>query len=247
MDKMLSIRPNWQIRSLFFEIQKYQEAANRTEIANWALEKAVEQKVDWRKVSKIKIEETEEEIKQPEFMQIRVDEEYYNKVVEQIMDTFKLKRLKAPYLIQLVLVNYLSIIINGDKDESIGTAEKMIDYGIDPLVFKNAYELSDDMNKDQLLELARQYLEEYDTELNRKIRTQMNQKIKLHSDYFDVDKYYPKPRNDFGTCNIRFVSKCLAGLLLVLVECGGGDYNTKEIILNMKKAMKLADERRVRL
>jgi len=237
MDKMLSIRSNRQISSLFVEIQKYQEAANRTEIANWALEEAVEQKVDWIEVSKFKIEVAEEEIKQPEFMQIRVDEEKYITVVEQIMDTFKLKRLKAPYLVQMILKNYyLSNFKKGYKDEIIGKAEKMIDYGIDPLVFKNAYELSDDLNKEQLLELARQYLEEYDTELNNKIRLQMNQKIKQYSDFFNSNRYLQKTRTDFGTCNIRFVSKCLAGLLLILIECG--DYATKEIIQSLKKVMK---------
>jgi len=235
MDKMLSIRPNKQISSLFAEIQEYQEAANRTEIVNWALEKAIDQKVEWRVVSKLKIKEIEIASKQPEFMQIRVNEGNYDKVAEQIKDAFELKRLTAPYLIKLVLVNYLSSLKNGEKEESISTAEKIVDFGIDCLVFKNAYELSHQENKEELLGLVRIYLEEYDAELNKKIRSQMNEKIKQYSDFFNIEKYSQKPRSNFGTCDIRFVSKSFAGLLLTLVE--SFDYKIEEIIDSLENTM----------
>lgn len=236
MDKMLSIRNNKQISSLFAEIQEYQEAANRTEICNLALEKAIEQKVEWKVVSKIKINEIAIDTKQPEFMQIRVNESNYDEVAEQIKDTFGLKRITAPYLIRLVLVNYLSFLRNHEKENSITIAEKMADFGMDCLVFKNSYELSEDDSKEELLDLVRKYLEKFNIKLNMRIRSQMNQKIKQYSDFFNIEKYSPKPRSNFGTCDIRFVSKSFTGILLTLVEIG--EYETEEIIHSLENAMK---------
>lgn len=238
MDKILSIRSNKQITSLLIEIQEYQEAANRTEIVNWALEKALEQKVEWRSFSNITINEVMGELKQPEFIQIRVNKKNYEEIEEEIKDYFKLKRVTAPYLIKLILLNYLGYLTklrdNEDK-ESIITAKKMVDFGIDGLVFKNSYELSNDTNKEKLLEVVRKYLEVYDKDLNEKIRFQMNQKIKQYSDFFNINRYSTKPRSTFGTCNIRFVSKVFAGLLITMAEIE--EYEIKEIINTLESIM----------
>ena len=42
MDKILSIRKNNQVFSLFVKIQEYQKSANRTDIVNAAIQKALE-------------------------------------------------------------------------------------------------------------------------------------------------------------------------------------------------------------
>lgn len=217
MNKILSIRPNLQISLLFAEIQDYQETANRNEIVNSALEKSIEQKVDWRVATKFKVDESSEEIKQPDFMQIRVDENKYNLVVNEIKQAFDLKRVTAPYLIRLILVNYLLFLKNNGNKEVISTVEKIVDFGIDCLVFKNEYDRSEYAKKELLLVLSRKILE-LNSDLNIKIRSQMNERIRKYSDYFNIEKYYPRPRSDFGTCNIVFVSKVLAGLFLLISE-----------------------------
>jgi len=71
--------------------------------------------------------------------------------------------------------------------------------------------------KEELLVLSRKILE-LNSDLNLKIRSQMNERIRQYSDYFNIKKYYPRPRSDFGTCNIVFVSKVLAGLFLLISE-----------------------------
>lgn len=236
MNKILSVRRNKQISSLLAEIQEYQGSVNRTEIINLGLEAAVENIPKWKDVLKIKIKEIEFDTKQPEFMQIRVNENTYDKVAKQIKNSFGLKRLTAPYLIQLVLVNYLSMLKGSKKEEIINTAEQMINFGIDCLVFKNAYDVSDEDNKEELLDLVRKYLEKYNIELNEKIRSLMNLRIKQYSDFFNIEKYAPKRRSNFGTCDIRFVSKILAGVLLILSEIG--EFETDDIIYSMKNIMK---------
>lgn len=130
MDKVLSIRPNGQIIALFKKIQEYQESANRTEIVNAGIETALATKVDWEETSKYKVKEdanSDAETLTPEFMQIRVDEDEYIAIREQIFNTFHLKKVPpAPYVIKLVLINYLSYLetfksgneASADYDES---------------------------------------------------------------------------------------------------------------------------------
>jgi len=132
MDKVLSIRPNGQIIALFKKIQVYQESANRTEIVNAGIETALATKVDWEETSKYKVkDEASSYADTPEFMQIRVDEDEYLEIREQIFDAFHLKKVPpAPYVIKLVLINYLSYLetfkngneLSADYDESTVSA-----------------------------------------------------------------------------------------------------------------------------
>ncbi len=112
MDKVLSIRPNGQIIVLFMKIQAHQESANRTEIVNAGIETALATKVDWEEISKYKVkDEASSYADTPEFMQIRVDEDDYLEIRKQIFDAFHLKKVPpAPYVIKLILINYLSYL-----------------------------------------------------------------------------------------------------------------------------------------
>jgi len=231
MGKLISIRPSETLIQLFNEIRDadtHQEA-DRSSIFNRALEMATNKNknknIDWRAISKIKIKGSAEEIIPPEFMKIKVEETRYNEVLEEIKSTFSLERVTAPYLARLVLSFYLSELKNGNNQEIISAASGMVDFGLDCLVFKKEYDLSSYANKEKLYQLSKKYLEEYDVNLNRQIREQVNVKIKSYSDYFNIDKYVPKPRGDFGTCNIVFVAKVLSGLFLTLSEIEGYDLN----------------------
>ncbi|WBX81523.1 hypothetical protein PD280_07430 [Virgibacillus salarius] len=231
MDKILSIRSNKQISSLFAEIQNYQQSTNRTEIVNRALEKAIDNKVDWRAISLLKIKENPVESVQPNSMQIRVEYSKYNVVVEEIKEIFDLVRVKAPYLIKLLLSFYLSELRK--KDRVILTdVEKMVNWGVDCLVFKKEFDYSEYEGKKNLYELSRRYLEECNPTMKKNIHEQVNTKIKSYSDFFNRNKYFPKPRSDFGSCNIVFVSKVLAGLFLMMSEIW--DFDIEEILVYLE-------------
>lgn len=241
MEKVISIRPTVTIIKLFNEIKiaDTHQDADRNSMFNRALEMAAGKNIDWRTISKIKVKESAEEIVPPEFMKIKVDETRYNKVLKEIKDTFSLKRVTAPYLTKLVLSFYLSELKKGSNQDIIGVASGMVDFGLDCLVFKKEYDFSSYANKEKLYQLSKKYLEEYDVNLNKQIRDQVNVKIKSYSDYFNIDKYTPKPRGDFGTCNIVFVAKVLAGLFLTLSEIEGYDLN--DVIESLEVLMEVTD------
>ncbi|MBP3039727.1 hypothetical protein J9303_09540 [Bacillaceae bacterium Marseille-Q3522] len=244
MEKVISIRPSKTIIHLFNEIKiadTHQEA-DRSSIFNRALEMAADKNIDWKAISLIRFKVNTAEIVPPEFMKIKVDETGYNAVLKEIKDTFLLKRVTAPYLAKLVLSFYLSELKKGSNQEVISLASRMVDFGLDCLVFKKEYDLSNYAKKEKLYQLSKKYLEEYDVNLNKQIRNQVNVKIKNYSDYFNIDKYVHKPRGDFGTCNIIFVAKVLSGLFLTLSEIEGYDLN--DIIESLKGLMVAHDGER---
>lgn len=220
MDKVLSIRPTVQISMLFDEIKAVEahQESDRSAIVNRALEIAASKNIDWKAVSKQRIKENVVEATPPAFMKIRVEEKYYNIVLEEIMKTFSLERVTAPYLVRLLLNFYLSELRKADKEEIINVVERVINIGVDCLVFKKEYDFSHYVDKEKLYQLSKQYLEDCDPMLNTNIRAQVNAKIKEYSDCFNIEKYFPRPRSDFGCCNIVFTAKTLAGLFLIVSE-----------------------------
>lgn len=114
MDKILSIRPNRHIMSLLLEIQKYLPDTNRTEIINLGLSKAINENINWKGISRDKYE-IHHNLEMPDFMQIKIDEENYNIMVSEIIESYRdqdIKRVTAPFLIKLVLINYLNLLKN---------------------------------------------------------------------------------------------------------------------------------------
>ena len=109
MDKLLSIRRNNQIFSLFILIQEYQKSANRTEIVNAAITKALTDNTDWNAISNTKFSTIpNEKINIPDFIQLRVNASDYNEIAKQINEQFHLEKMPpAPYVVRLVLSNYL--------------------------------------------------------------------------------------------------------------------------------------------
>lgn len=134
MDKILSIRKNNQIFSLFFKIQQYQQSTNRTEIVNAAIKKALEDRekenLNWNVIASAKVPSLyidEKKVNFPNFMQLRVDGEKYAEVVNQMKEDFRLEKgSPAPFVVKLLLVNYLLFLesngveeINTEKEEVI--------------------------------------------------------------------------------------------------------------------------------
>ncbi len=121
-DKVLSIRKNNQVFSLFVAIQKYQKSANRTEIVNSAIKKALESRINWnditaRQVPKLFVENSDF----PMFIQLRVDVDEYKEIVNQMRLDFNLEKdSPAPFVVKLLLIRYLLYL------ESLPSAENEI-------------------------------------------------------------------------------------------------------------------------
>ncbi len=149
MDKMLSIRKNKQLISLFIKIQEYQKSANRTEIINCAIKIALKNDVDWIEIEKNKISECDMDYENfPEFLQLRVDYEEYKRIVSQIKQAFKLEKdSPASYVAKLLLINYLSYV---ESDEFVceENVTEAILYPIDEMVeeFKKLPSIDDKLN-----------------------------------------------------------------------------------------------------
>lgn len=116
MDKVLSIRNNQQIFSLFNKIQNYQQSLNRTRIINDAIKKALEERkkgtLNWRNIAAISFSlEDFDKRNSPEFIQLRVDLDDYNKIVEQIRVDFNLERNSpSSFVCKLILIYYLNFL-----------------------------------------------------------------------------------------------------------------------------------------
>lgn len=108
-DKTLSIRKNNQVLSLFMKIQEYQKSANRTEIINAAIKKALETRVNWKEITDSKVPKFHVENDDlPEFIQLRVDEDEYKEIVSQMRSDFTLEKdSPAPFVVKLLLIKYL--------------------------------------------------------------------------------------------------------------------------------------------
>ncbi len=142
MDRILSLRKNNPIFSLFIKIQEYQKSANRTDIINAAIQKALDDRkkgtLNWNTIASSRVPslyiESSDLRDFPEFIQLRVDEDKYNNIVEQMKDDFCLqKNSPTPFVVKLLLTNYLLFlesngveIINQKKDSNI-SKEQMIE------------------------------------------------------------------------------------------------------------------------
>ena len=120
MTKILSIRPNIHIMSLLYEIRNHLPDTNRTEIINLAITKAKSKNVDWKIISKSSYK-IHQNLEMPTFMQIKTTQESYDTIYNAILNSFKdqgLKRVTAPFLVKLVLIYYLSLLIEEPKKEN---------------------------------------------------------------------------------------------------------------------------------
>ena len=132
MEKNLSLRSNPQILGLFSEIRKFQPSANRLESFNQALDIALNETVDWKKLSKVNVNYSIDESQAPEFIQLRTEEVKWVDILEKVKMSFTppLKRTTAPDVLKLVLINYLNYLesIQENKEDICETlTEKLVD------------------------------------------------------------------------------------------------------------------------
>lgn len=140
MDKILSIRKNNQVFSLFVKIQEYQKSANRTDIVNAAIQKALDDRdngtLNWNTIASGKIPSVYIESDDfPEFIQLRVDEDKYGEIIEQMKKDFNLEKgSPAPFVVKLLLINYLLFlesngaeILKPKKKEAVVSKKKLME------------------------------------------------------------------------------------------------------------------------
>ena len=140
MDKILSIRKNNQIFSLFSQIQEFQKSANRTEIVNASILKAINNTVNWTEISNTKFPIIPaEQIDIPNFIQLRVNANEYNLLAAQMHDQFHLEKMPpAPYVIKLVLANYL-IYLHDVHTESLHNESDMPHSALNSILKPNEF------------------------------------------------------------------------------------------------------------
>lgn len=127
MDKNLSLRKNLQLMGLFSKAKEYQPLSNRVDIFNNAVKCGLEKNVDYKKLSKMKVNyPINDEDSIPEFIQLRIDEEHWNNLVDKIQNSFtpSLSKITAPYVVKLVLLNY---ILELEKMNTISSDESSED------------------------------------------------------------------------------------------------------------------------
>jgi len=171
----------------------------------------------------------------PTSLKVRVDTVLFEKIVKMFREAFQIERIKTPFLMRVTLMAYLQHIKSESTETIIEEIEPLVQFGIDPLVFKQEYERSEEPSKERLYKVSRKYLEEVDIELNKYIREQVNEQIQDISDYYNISKYLPKRGTTFAKTNIIFVSKVLAGL--ILLHCDMNCYDLEEVIRNLETAV----------
>jgi hypothetical protein len=262
MERYASIRPTWEHISLF-EVISINEAAQDkdrpavTERAMRYIESLDNYKNVLKSAARQKIGKIEG-LEIPASLKVKVDSQLFDAIIDKFRETFNIERVKTPFLMRVTLMAYwqyinsdtefiqeiiepednislASSVRNEDNSEAINHIKQMIEFGIDFLVFKKEFDFCTDDNKEQLYLTSKKYLEDFDPHLNKKIRDQINLKISHYSDYFNIEKYYPKPRANFGQCNIVVATKVFAGLLITLSEIDG--FGLGEIIESLELLM----------
>lgn len=125
MDKNLSLRANPQILGLFSEIRKYQPL-NRVVSFEQAMDIALDKTIDWAKLSKVNVNYSIGDSQSPDFIQLRTDEQKWEDVLNAIKGSFTppLKRTTAPYVVKLVLINYLNYLESIQENAETQVAEE---------------------------------------------------------------------------------------------------------------------------
>lgn len=235
-EKYASVRPTKELIALFELINNVEVAQDndRQAVFERAMKYVAESGISVLKIAeKSRVEETDiDEV--PSSLKVRVDETLFKQLIEMFREAFQIERVKIPYLMRITLTAYLLHIQQKYKNTIINEINPLIEFGIDPLVFKQEYEHSDEPNKVELYKVSREYLENVNLELNRHLREQVNKQIQGFSDYYNIGKYYPKRGATFAKTNIIFISKVFAGL--VLFQCDMNGYDLSEVIKNFKGA-----------
>lgn len=109
MDKNLSIRKNLQLMGLFSKAHQYQPLSNRVDIFNDAVDLCISNTVDYPKLAQIRVDYPVDGDSIPDFIQLRTDKNKWDTLVDEIQNAFNppLVKITAPYVVKLVLLNFV--------------------------------------------------------------------------------------------------------------------------------------------
>lgn len=130
MYKNLSLRTNHSLIGLFNKAQMERPLSSRVEIFNEAVSYALEDSIEFEKLSKVNFNyPVDKENSIPEFIQLKVDEEKWCQIVNKAKESFTppLKKTTAPYVVKLVLLNYVQNLemLKHNSNKNADTSEDM--------------------------------------------------------------------------------------------------------------------------
>lgn len=153
-------------------------------------------------------------------MSITLRQDVYDKILQFQKRLEELSCTETMHMAKVLDVLMTSVNIEKYHIGFIEMTEKMVNIGIDSLVFKNCYEISMEQEKEQLLKYVRCYLEtdSKGIKLCNNLRQEIASNIKSYSDYYNIYRYNPTKRKTLGTANIRYIAKVVTGLFLCVAE-----------------------------
>lgn len=232
MIKDISLRPTKVILSLFEQIRKLDNVPNtdRNSIVARSITVALENKnINWQLVATMSIEE--DFIGNiPNHVVLKVEEENFNVINEQIKNAFNKEKITIPYTLKLLLVNYLAFL----NQPNIAEIQASIPQEIELALFKSEYVGSLYRNKKRLLETCKVYLNS-NVSLKKNLNERATRQNKQLTNVYDLSNYFPDlmrtmstnslkehffpdKRIEFGTPTETYLAKVLAGWFIFMVE-----------------------------
>ena len=239
--KDVSLRPKKQLMNLFEAVQRMENSpeANRNAIISKAMILASgSSKIDWQSLSKITIEENfDKEI--PNHIVLKVDEECFLKIKEQIKFAFGAEKVTIPYVVKLLLTLYYVHLSQQAEDAQKKVHIKQtfaFDLKVDTVVLKNEFEQSIYSGKKKLLNLCKILLMK-NPDLYEQLLSQCKHDLKVYTDFFEPNKYFAYEMGEQNPTLI-YLTKVVAGFLILRIGSVSGIDEARrildEIVLKME-------------
>ena len=220
--KDISLRPKEQLMILFEAVQKMENlpGTNRNAIIERAIDIALKSNyVNWKAVSEVSVQH-DFNAHVPNHIVLKVDEQKFAIVNNQIKMAFKMEKITIPYTLKLLLTLYFIQLKqqtdNANQSDHFSELLSPSIGGINLLVLKNEYEQSIYSNKRRLLDVCKVFLRN-NLEVRASLATQSQAEMQIYHDFIDLNKYLPQKATR-TTPNTTYLGKILAGLLLLRVE-----------------------------
>ena len=226
--KDISLRPKQQLMNLLDAVQQMENlpSTNRNVIIDRALNMALKSSsVNWNAVSEVSIDHLYED-KVPNHIVLKVDDEKFSTVNEQIKSAFNVEKITIPYTLKLLLTLYFIHLKqqtdNANQQEHTSqllipvNAVATVVKNFDTLAIKNGYEQSIYSWKKRLADLCKLYLRN-NADVHEQLLNQCQADLKVCIDFIDLSKYLgEKATNTQPT--MTYLAKILAGIFIIRIE-----------------------------
>ena len=214
--KDISFRPTKLILSLFEQIRKLDPLPNtdRNSIVHRAMLAALKNKnLSWQFISAMAVDDDVFTGTIPKHVVLKIDEEKFDLINEQIKTAFSMEKITIPYTLKLLLVHYLSSL----SQVEMPTSQLQIPQEINVALLKNEYERSLYPYKKRLFETCKIYLHAHTPLQQCLTERAMHQSLQLNK-FYDLSHYFPDHRTQTGSPTTTYLAKILAGWFIFLVE-----------------------------